>query len=184
MRSISIVGMVGLLVCGCAHEGAHHAGANAHDAAVAIDAEAVDAEAVDAGASGEMMKLEAVISQEFAEFDRGNLLKCACAADMGAYKSTEECFDLVKSGPDWVSCASKALAEMNSPELRTKGRCLIEELKARNDCVAATACGSTEQNACAEIMLDCASIDPAITVLISVQCPDTTILARLTPSGT
>jgi hypothetical protein len=168
MRGFWVVGLVAGLVAGCGD-----------------DAQEGHAEPADAGMDGvaatarDMKELEEIVAQGFHEFDRGNMVECTCLAEMGAYGSPEECFELLRSGPDWVSCASMAVADLNSPELRARGRCFAEQLKARNECYEATACDSPERTACDAIKLDCASYDISITVIISEQCPDTTILARL-----
>jgi hypothetical protein len=144
-----------------------------------------DKVARDAGTDGatattdDMTQLETVLAGAFDQFDRGNKAKCVCAAEMGAYGSTEECFELVMSGPDWVSCSAHALADMNTPELRERGRCYTKLLSDRADCDEATTCGSPENQACGAITSECAVLDAPTTVLISQQCPDTTILARL-----
>lgn len=110
---------------------------------------------------------------------RRSMLNCTWLAEIGAYKSTDKYFKLLMSGPDWVSCSAQAIAQYNSPELRDKAGCVADQYNQRNDCLESTACGSQERSDCDAISLPCAGIDPMMTLIISQQRPDTTILARL-----
>ena len=155
-----IVVLMGLALGGCEDHGSEH---DAHDAATVDN----------------MQLFEQLIAETYAQWDRGHMATCVCAAEIGAYKSAEECFELLRSGPDWASCSAMAVADLNSPELRERTRCLTKLWGARNDCYDNTACGTDERAACESIMLECAVFDASITLTISQKCPDTTILARL-----
>jgi hypothetical protein len=186
MRICVVVSLLGISVLGCGDDDGRPR-ATAHDAGPVVDApdsrqdaSTVDAASVDESSeSSDMRALEEIITTLYAAYDRRSMLSCKCLAEMGAYKSTDECFKLLMSGPDWVSCSAKAVAQYNSPELLDKAKCVADQYNQRNDCLESTACGSQEQTDCDKIMLPCAGLDPMITLVISQQCPDTTILARL-----
>ena len=72
-----------------------------------------------------MQLFEQLIAETYAQWDRGHMATCVCAAEIGAYKSAEQCFDLLRSGPDWASCSAMAVADLNSPELRERTRELV-----------------------------------------------------------
>jgi hypothetical protein len=135
--------------------------------------------ALDASLDAAHVELEKIVAKAFDEYDRQVVANCACLAEAGAYSSAQECIGLIHSAPTWVSCATGAVAEYDSPELREHARCLLEQQKARADCLATTSCASEEHSACFEIIAECAALDPAFTLIISQECPDTTILARL-----
>lgn len=143
---------------------------------VGADAAAHDADRDD---HHDHAELKALLSDWIHEWDRQMTTQCACLVESGAYKTQAECFDYLRAGASWLSCVSTVLADRDSPETRHKGECLVEQQQMRNACLDATECGSEARGDCSTIQVECAAIDPALTVLVSEQCPDTAILPRL-----
>jgi hypothetical protein len=133
----------------------------------------------DAGAGAEHRELRRVLSAWIDEWDRQKRMQCECLVEAGAYETIDVCFEFLRAGSTWLDCVSTVLADRDSPETRERGRCVLAQLEARNECFEATQCGSEERSECERIALECAKVDPELTVLISEQCPDTTILPRL-----
>lgn len=149
---------------GCTEGQSPHADASAPDASARADA-------ADGG-------LDALLSQWIDEWDRQMTTQCSCLVESGAYESRDECFEYLRSGSDWLECLSSALAERESPETVATGRCVLDQIRMRNECLESTACGTEAHAQCSVLMLECAAVDPALTVIISESCPDTTILPR------
>ena len=160
MRAV-LLGMLAAAACSCSQS---------EDRRTAVDGE--DAEPRHAA-------LEQLVAKAFGEYDRQVEINCACFAEMGAYPSAEKCIELTHSRPDWVGCATRAVAHHDSAEFRQRARCYLEQQTARSECLESTSCGSDERVACAEIQRDCTPLETELTLLISVECPDTSILPRL-----
>ena len=95
-----------------------------------------------AAASG---RLEKLLSQWIDEWDRQMTTQCACLVESGAYKSQDECFEFLRSGSDWLQCISSALADSNSPETLATGKCVLDQIRLRNECLESTTCGSEDR---------------------------------------
>lgn len=174
-----IVGLLALgLLCACGDDDTQDTRAardGGADAAGKTDVgSAMDASSADTG--GPLMtRLQAVVDQ----YDRRIRAVCACQVASGNYKTEKECLDLGLSGPDWAQCATKALADHDSPATRAGTQCLTEFLEQAADCTEAAKCDTDKLAQCGTPSSEClAKANMGITLILAA-CPDFGLLSRL-----
>jgi hypothetical protein len=176
--------MVGVLALGsmyaCGDDDAQPA-LDARDAAADAAGKTDAASAADAGADAGgalITMLQAVVDQ----YDRRIRATCTCEVKFGNYKTEKECLDLGLSGPDWASCAAKAVADYDSPASRAGTQCLTEFLEQDAECTEAAKCDTDKLAQCGTPSSEClAKANMGITLILAA-CPDFGLLSRL-PTG-
>jgi hypothetical protein len=167
------------LLCACGDDddtqGARDARDAAADAAEKTDAaNGMDASNNDAGGP-----LITVLQAEVDQYDRRTRAVCTCAVAAGQYKTEKECLDLGLSGPDWASCAAKAIAGHDGPATRAGTQCLTEFLEQAADCTEAAKCDTDKLAECGTPSSEClAKANMGITLILAA-CPDFGLLSRL-----
>jgi hypothetical protein len=168
MGRLYLVFWIGSVICACGDDDGQSKQAHAE----------ADA-GRDAAADVEHGELERILGDWIAEWDRQMSTQCECLVESGAYERMDECVAYLRSGAGWLDCVSDALADRDSEATRATGRCVLAQLRSRNECLETTECGTEARGQCSDLTIACAVVDPAVTVLISEQCPDTAILPRL-----
>lgn len=156
------------LLCACGDDDDDAQGARDADDA------AMDASGADAGGAL-ITLLQSVVDQ----YDRRVRAICPCEVKFGTYKTEGECLDFALSGPDWASCAAKAVADYDSPAMRAGTQCLTEFLEQAADCTEAAKCDTDKLAVCSTPSSEClAKANMGITLILAA-CPDFGLLSRL-----
>jgi hypothetical protein len=154
-------------------------GGGARGARIARDAAADAAHAADAAGSADAGPLRTFLQAEVEQFDRRVRAICPCLVASGSYKTEQECLDLSLSGPDWVQCAAKALADYDSPATRADSQCYVAFLQEAADCTESAACDNTKLAVCGTPQGDCLAKQSMRLNLILAACPDFGLLSRV-----
>lgn len=125
--------------------------------------------------------LQTAVKGVVADYDEQVRINCSCFVQMGAYTSVEECFKYQGSGPDWVPCATRFLAQYDTPDVHEVFRCYQEHTQAGTKCLAMTACDANERAKCPGASLECFQSNPSLGLMLAMACPDISLLPRLTP---
>jgi hypothetical protein len=123
-------------------------------------------------------ELRGLVAAAITAYDRQVVASCPCYVKSAAYESTEECAMWLKSEPDWVSCATAALEELDSPELRRALRCLETRSDANTQCLAPKSCDDEARSDCMKSVLQCFTDNGAAIVHLDLACPDISLLPR------
>lgn len=163
--------VVALMSClGCADDGARRAEV-AEDAGADARAEA------DAG----MPPLVDAVREEVSFYDRRIRATCPCLVAQGEYQTEEDCLKLGLSGPDWVDCATKALAPYDNPTTRAQSRCFDDFLRGAAECVEMSNCATDKLALCGNPDVNCLALNNQRITLLLTACPDFGLLSRVSP---
>lgn len=158
--AVLIVALASTSACGYEEHRADHAGAG------------VESDADGGGHS----ELKALLSTWFDERTREIITHCECLDESGANPTTaqSDCsYTPSETETRFLECFSNVFADHDSPELREKSRCMIEQLQLRNACLDENECGSLAWGQCSAIQVSCATFDRAFTAIVAEQCPGT-----------
>jgi hypothetical protein len=156
---------------GCADDG------GARRADVAADA-GTDASA-DASADAGMPPLGDAVREEISFYDRRIRATCPCLVAQGEYQTEEDCLKLGLSGPDWVDCATKALAAYDNPTTRSQSKCYFDFLRDAAECVEMSNCATDKLALCGDPDLNCLAENNERLTLLLTACPDFGLLSRV-----
>jgi len=158
------------LVAACdAHQSGARPGSDAADAAADAGAD------VDAG----LPPLIDAVRTEVALYDRRIRAVCPCLVAQGLYQTDQECLDLGLSGPDWVSCATMALASYDNAMTRAQSQCYFDFLRQTAECVEMSNCDVNQLAVCGNPDQDCLARVIDRLNLILTQCPSFGLLSRV-----
>jgi hypothetical protein len=160
------------LYCACSKD----AKAKREPDAAVVAHESDAAQSADAGTP-----LMTLVQDEVALYDRRIRASCPCLVASGAYQTEQECLDLGLSGPDWVDCATKALADYDNPDTRAQSQCFTRFLTQVAECTEAAACDQDKLANCGAPDPDCLASQSTRINLILAACPDFGLLSRLNP---
>lgn len=131
----------------------------------------------DAGAG--QPALRTLIEEEIALYDRRVIAVCPCLVAQGVYENEQECLDLALSGPDWVECATTALAGYDSAASREDSQCYIDFLEQTAECTEAAECEQDALAECGAPDAECLAMQSDRINVILAECPDFGLLSRV-----
>jgi hypothetical protein len=140
-----------------------------------------DADHVDAAVESDQPSLRMLVREEIEYYDRRVRAICPCLVESGTYETEQECLDYSLSGPDWVECATRALADFDNPNERAEGQCFADYTREAAECTEAAECDPDKLVTCGVPDPECLAAQSERINALLEMCPDFGLLSRVSP---
>lgn len=115
--------------------------------------------------------LHALLIATLIETERALIARCPCLAEIGSFKSKQECVRALSLGRDWVECSNATdLTGQDDAAVRANLRCNLQELSQRTECLTGSSCDEKAVVACMSPSLSCPMLPLDVLSHVAVEC--------------